>query len=310
MKKIYNSVAEMVGHTPLLKMSKLAKKYKVKATLLGKCEFYNPLFSVKDRVALNMLEKAAKTRPITKDTVFIEATSGNTGIGLAAMCAAKGYKLVIVMPENMTKERIMLMRHLGAEVILTPAEDGMKGAIAKAELLVEKGEDVIMLKQFENEANPDAHRLGTCMEIIEDTGGEVDVLVSAVGTSGTLTGIASTLRTCNPELYVVAVEPAASPVLNGGKAGPHKIPGIGAGFVPPFYDDELVDEVVDIADEEAADMAKSTAETEGLPVGLSAGAAIAAAVKVGQRPEMKGKNIVIVLPDAVERYFSMNVFQD
>lgn len=308
MKKIYNSITEMVGKTPLLKLSRLAKKYKVKATLLGKCEFYNPLFSVKDRVALAMLERAAKTRPITDETVFVEATSGNTGIALAAMCAAKGYKLVIVMPENMSKERITLMRHFGAEVILTPAEDGMKGSIAKAELLVEKGEDVIMLKQFENEANPDAHRLGTSMEIIEDTGGEVDVLVSAVGTSGTLTGIASTLKTCNPDLYVVAVEPASSPVLNGGKAGSHRIPGIGANFVPPFYDEGLVNEVVDVSDDEALFMAKAVAVNEGLPVGLSAGAALSAAVRVGQRADMKGKNIVVILPDSTERYLSMGVF--
>lgn len=308
MKKIYNSITEMVGKTPILKLSRLAKKYKVKANLLGKCEFYNPLFSVKDRVALSMLEKAAKTRPITDDTVFIEATSGNTGIALAAMCAAKGYNLVIVMPENMSEERIRLMRHFGAEVILTPAEDGMKGSIAKAEILASKGEDVIMLKQFENQANPDAHRFGTSVEIIEDTAGEVDVLVSAVGTSGTLSGIAATLRTCNPDLYVVAVEPAASPLLNGGEAGSHKIMGIGANFVPPFYDASLVDEVVDITDEEAIAMAKSVAALEGLPVGISAGAALAGAVKVGQRPEMKGKNMVIILPDSTERYMSMNIF--
>lgn len=308
MKKIYNSITEMVGKTPILKLSRLAKKHKVKATLLGKCEFYNPLFSVKDRVALSMLERAAKTRPITENTVFIEATSGNTGIALAAMCAARGYNLVIVMPENMSEERIRLMRHFGAEVILTPAEDGMKGSIAKAEILASKGEDVIMLKQFENQANPDAHRFGTSVEIIEDTAGEVDVLVSAVGTSGTLSGIAATLKTCNPDLYVVAVEPTASPVLNGGEAGAHKIMGIGANFVPPFYDAGLVDEVVDVTDEEAIAMAKSVAVLEGLPVGISAGAALAGAVKVGQRPEMKGKNMVIILPDSTERYMSMNVF--
>lgn len=305
MKKIYNSVAELVGKTPMIKLGRLAKKHKVKAHILAKCEFFNPAFSVKDRVALRMLEEAAKKNTITKETVFVEATSGNTGIGLTAMCAAKGYKLVIAMPENMTKERIMLMRHFGAEVILTPAEDGMKGAIAKAEILAEKNPNVILLKQFENEANPDAHRFGTSIEIIEDTNGEVDAFVSAVGTSGTLTGVASTLKTYNPDLFVAAVEPAASPVLNGGQAGAHRIPGIGAGFVPKFYDKNLVDEVFDIADEEALAMSREVGATEGLSVGISAGAALAAALKLGKREEMAGKNIVVILPDSVERYLSM-----
>ena len=305
MKKIYNSVTELVGKTPLVKLSRLAKKNKVKAHLLAKCEFFNPLFSVKDRVALNMLEKAAEKYKITDETVFVEATSGNTGIGLAGICAAKGYKLVITMPENMTKERIMLMRHFGAEVILTPAEDGMKGAIAKADLLAEKNPNVILLRQFANEANPAAHRFGTSIEIIEDTGGEVDVFVCAVGTSGTLTGTVSTLKTCNPDLYVVAVEPASSPVLNGGQPGAHKIPGIGAGFVPEFYDKSLVNEVMDITDDEALAMSRQAGMTEGLSVGLSAGAALCAAVKVGQRPEFRGKNIVVIIPDSVDKYLSM-----
>ncbi len=305
MKKIYNSVTELVGKTPLVKLSRLAKKCKVKAHILAKCEFFNPLFSVKDRVALNMLEKAAQKYKITDETVFVEATSGNTGIGLAGLCAAKGYKLVITMPENMTKERILLMKHFGAEVILTPAEDGMKGAIAKADLLAEKNPNVILLRQFANEANPDAHRFGTSIEIIEDTGGEVDVFVSAVGTSGTLSGVASTLKTYNPDLYVVAVEPAASPVLNGGQPGPHKIPGIGAGFVPEFYDKSLVSEVMDITDDEAMSMSNQVGALEGLSVGLSAGAALCAAVKIGQRPEFKGKNIVVIIPDSVDKYLSM-----
>lgn len=305
MKKIYNSITELVGKTPLVKLSRLAKKCKVKAQILAKCEFFNPLFSVKDRVALNMLEKAAQKYKITDETVFVEATSGNTGIGLAGICAAKGYKLVITMPENMTKERIMLMRHFGAEVILTPAEDGMRGAIAKADLLAEKNPNVILLRQFANEANPDAHRFGTSIEIIEDTGGEIDVFVSAVGTSGTLTGVASTLKTYNPDLYVVAVEPSASPVLNGGQPGPHKIPGIGAGFVPEFYDKSLVNEVIDITNEEAMAMSNHVGILEGLSVGLSAGAALCAAVKIGQRPEFKGKNIVVIIPDSVDKYLSM-----
>ena len=299
---------EMVGHTPLLRLHKLEKNYRLKARLLAKCEFYNPLFSVKDRIALSMLDKAEKSGKINANTVFVEATSGNTGIALAALCAAKGYKLVIVMPENMSQERIKLMRHFGAEVILTPAEDGMKGSIAKADILAEKSPDVILLRQFENEANPEAHRLGTSMEIMEDTGGNVDVIVSAVGTSGTLTGIASTLKTCNPDLYVVAVEPASSPVLSGGEAGAHKIPGIGAGFVPPFYDKSLVDEVIDIKDDEAIALLKDAAKEEGLPIGISAGAALAAAVKIGQRPEFAKKVIVVILPDGTERYLSLGWF--
>lgn len=305
MKKIYNSVAELVGKTPMVRLSRLAKKHKVKAHLLAKCEFLNPLGSVKDRVALKMIEKAEENKQVNNDTVFVEATSGNTGIGLAGICAAKGYKLVITMPENMTKERIMLMEHFGAEVILTPAEDGMKGAIAKADMLAQKNPNVILLRQFENEANPDAHRFGTSIEILEDTGGDVDILVSAVGTSGTLTGIASTLKTNNPDLYVVAVEPAASPVLNGGQSGPHKIPGIGANFVPPFYDKSLVSEVVDISNEEALEMSNEVGALEGLSAGISAGAALAAAVKIGQRPEFKGKNIVVIIPDGVDKYLSM-----
>ncbi len=305
MKKIYNSIIELVGKTPMLKLSRLAKHFHVKANILAKCEFLNPLFSVKDRVALQMIEQAEKKYKISAETVFVEATSGNTGIGLAGICAAKGYKLVITMPENMTKERILLMRHLGAEVILTPAEDGMKGALAKADMLAEKNPNVILLSQFSNEANPDAHRFSTSIEIIEDTSGNVDAFVAAVGTSGTLSGVASTLKTYNPDLYVVGVEPASSAVLNGKEAGAHKIPGIGAGFVPQFYDPSLVSEVMDISDDDALRMAKETARLEGVAAGISAGASLSAAIKLGQRAEMKGKNIVVILPDSIERYLSM-----
>ena len=308
MKKIYDSITEMVGKTPLVRLAKLAKMHKCKAEILGKCEFYNPLFSVKDRVACQMLKEAEKAGVVDGNTIFLEATSGNTGIALAAMCAAKGYKLVITMPENMSKERILLMRYFGAEVILTPAEDGMRGALAKADMLAEKNPHVVMLQQFCNEANPNAHKFSTSIEILEDTGGDIDVLVSAVGTAGTLTGVASTLKTNNPDLYVVAVEPKVSPVLNGGEAGSHKIPGIGAGFVPPFYNDNLVNEVVDVSDEDALNTAKEAAKVEGLPIGLSAGAALCAALKIGARPEMKNKNIVVILPDAVERYLSLGYF--
>ncbi len=308
MKKIFDSVTEMVGATPMLRMHRLTAAHDVKAVILAKCEMYNPLFSVKDRVALRMIEAAEKQGLIDDETILMEATSGNTGIGLAAISAAKGYKLVICMPENMSKERIALMQHLGAEVILTPKEDGMKGALAKADMLAEKNPHVLILSQFSNQANPDAHRFGTSMEIMEQTGGEVDVLVCAVGTSGTLTGTASTLRTSNPDLYVVAVEPKSSAVLSGGEAGPHNIPGIGAGFVPPLYEKNLVNEILAVSDKEAIDTAKETARLEGLPVGISGGAALAAAIKVGQRADFKGKQIVVILPDAAERYLSLGFF--
>ena len=305
MAKVYKSMTELVGHTPIVEMQKLGAKYKCKGKIFAKCEFFNPLFSVKDRVALRMIEDLEAAKRIGKDTVLVEATSGNTGIALSAICAARGYKIVIIMPENFSVERQKLMMHFGAELILTPAEDGMKGAIAKSEILAKKNKDVILLKQFENFSNPDAHRFGTSIEILEDMKGEVDVFVAGVGTGGTLNGTVSTLRSANPDLYVVAVEPAASPVLKGGKAGPHKISGIGAGFVPKFYDAKLVDEVVDIKDDDAINMAATVARVEGLDVGISAGAALCAAVEVAKRVEFKNKNIVVILPDAFDRYLSL-----
>ena len=304
MKKIYDSVTEMVGNTPLLRLHRWEEKHHLKAQILAKCEFYNPLFSVKDRAALKMIEKAEAEGKVSKDTIFVEATSGNTGIALAAMCAAKGFKLVITMPENMSRERVVLMRHFGAEVILTPKEDGMRGALAKADLLREKNPHVVMFEQFCNEANVDAHRFGTSMEIMEATQGEVDVLVSAVGTAGTLSGTVSTLKTNNPDLYVAAVEPKSSPVLAGGEPGAHDIPGIGAGFVPPLYDKSLVNEVMDIGNEEAWKTAAEVAVEEGLPAGISAGAALAAATRLAARPEFAGKNIVVILPDSINNYLS------
>lgn len=307
MSKIYNSITEMVGHTPLLRLGNLCTKFHLNAEIVAKCEMYNPLFSVKDRIALAMLEKAEK-EGVSDDTVFVEATSGNTGIALSAMCAAKGYKLTIVMPENMSEERIRLMRHLGAEVILTPADEGMNGAIHKAKLLKERNSNVIILSQFENEANPDAHRLGTAMEILEDTGGEFDAIVSGVGTSGTLTGVSSVLRTYNQDLYVAAVEPASSAVLSGKPKGKHKIQGIGAGFVPPFFDSKLVNEIIEIDSERAIEMAKIVAKTQGLPVGISAGAAVAGAVELAKRGDFRNKRIVVILPDSVERYLSTGNF--
>jgi cysteine synthase A len=307
MEKIYNSVSDLVGHTPLVRLGRLTTKLRLNAEILVKCEMYNPMFSVKDRVALSMIEKAEKNG-ISRDTIFVEATSGNTGIGLAGVCAAKGYKLIIVMPENMSKERIDLIRHFGAEVILTPAEDGMNGAIHKAELLKERNPNVVMLKQFENDANVNAHKMGTAMEILEDTGGDFDVFVAGVGTSGTITGVSSVLKTYNQDLYVVAVEPEGSAVLSGKEKGCHKIQGIGAGFVPNFYDNNLVDEIIRISDEEAIDTAKLVAKTEGLAIGISGGAAVCGAIKIAQREDFTNKRLVVILPDSVERYLSTGVF--
>lgn len=307
MQKIYNSITEMVGNTPLLRLGNLATKYKLNAEILAKCEMYNPIFSVKDRVALAMIEKAEK-EGVSKDTVFVEATSGNTGIGLAGICASRGYKLIIVMPENMSEERIKLIRHFGAEVILTPKEDGMQGAINKATLLKERNPNVVILNQFQNEANPNAHRMGTAMEILEDTGGLFDAIVAGVGTSGTITGIASVLRSYNEDLYVAAVEPFGSAVLSGETKGAHKIQGIGAGFVPPLYDKNLVNEVIKITDTEAIEMAKTVAKTEGLEIGISAGAAVCGAVALAKKKEFINKKIVVILPDNAEKYLSTGCF--
>lgn len=307
MVKIYNSVTELVGHTPLLRLGNLATRLRINAEILAKCEMYNPLFSVKDRVALAMIENEEK-KGISKDTIFVEATSGNTGIGLAGICAARGYKLIIIMPENMSEERIRLMRHLGADVILTPKDEGMSGAITKAKLLKERNPNVVILNQFENEANPNAHRMGTAMEILEDTGGDFDVLVVGVGTSGTLTGLASVLKTYNQDLYVVAVEPEKSAVLSGEEKGVHNIQGIGAGFVPPLYDGKLVNEVIKVCDEDAVEMAKVVAKTEGLSVGISSGAAIVGAYEIAKRKDFTNKRVVVILPDSVDRYLSMGCF--
>ena len=303
MSKIYNSVEDLVGHTPLVKLNKLMKKFQLKANLIVKCEFYNPIFSVKDRVAYNMIQKAPFTK-IKSDTVFIEATSGNTGAALAAFCAYRGYKLVIVMPENMAREKIALIRHFGAEVLLTPAEEGMAGAIKKVDILKSRSDNLIEFKQFENPANVEAHQLTTAAEILEDTDGNIDAFVCGVGTSGTLSGVSSTLKSCNPDLYVMAVEPAESPVLSGGEKGAHRIGGIGAGFVPPLYRPELVNEVFQVASTDALKMTQTVAKVEGLPIGVSAAAAVCAAIDLAKRDDMEGKNIVALLPDSVERYLS------
>lgn len=308
MADIYNSIEDLIGHTPLVRLGKIKDKLSLKANILAKCEFYNPVFSIKDRVALQMINKAPFSK-INKDTVFIEATSGNTGIGLAAFCAVRGYKLVIVMPENMAKEKIALIRQFGAEVLLTPADEGMAGAIKKVEILKSRSDNIIEFKQFENEANVEAHKLTTGVEILEDTGGNVDAIVCGVGTSGTITGVASTLKSCNPDLYVVAVEPKESAVLSGGEKGLHRIGGIGAGFIPPLYNPDLVNEVISVESEKALEMTKFVASLEGLPIGISSAAALIGAIDLAQRDEMIDKNIVVIFPDSIERYLSDPFFE-
>lgn len=308
MAEIYNSIEDLIGHTPLVRLGKLKDKLSLKANILAKCEFYNPVFSIKDRVALQMINKAPFSK-INKDTVFIEATSGNTGIGLAAFCAVRGYKLVIVMPENMAKEKVALIRQFGAEVLLTPAEEGMAGALKKVEILKARSNNIIEFKQFENEANVEAHKLTTGVEILEDTDGNVDAIVCGIGTSGTMTGVASTLKSCNPDLYVVAVEPKESAVLSGGEKGLHRIGGIGAGFIPPLYNPDLVNEVISVESEKALEMTKFLASLEGLPIGISSAAALLGAIDLAQRDEMIDKNIVVIFPDSIERYLSDPFFE-
>lgn len=304
MHKIYNSISEMIGNTPMLKINNLKQKLSLKANIFAKCEFYNPLFSIKDRAGLKIIENALSKNNIDNESIFVEATSGNIGIAIAAICASKNLKALLLMPENTSIEKIKIIKHLGADVILTPKEDGMDGAIAKAEILAKKSNKVILLKQFTNQSCVEAHMFGTATEILHDMNGNIDVIIASVGTSGTLTGIAQALKTSNPDLYVVAVEPASSNVLNGGTKGFHKIHGIGAGFIPPLYKKELVNEICDISDEDAWDMAKVIAQTEGLPIGISSGATFVAAVNIASQEKFKDKNIVVILPDSISNYLS------
>ncbi len=304
MHKIFNSINEIIGNTPMLKTNNLKQKLSLKADIFAKCEFYNPLFSIKDRAGLRIIENALSQNNIDNDSIFVEATSGNIGVAIAGICASKNLKALLIMPENTSLEKIKMIKHLGADVILTPKEDGMDGAIAKAEMLAKKSNKVILLKQFTNQGCIDAHMFGTAPEILNDMSGNIDVIIASVGTSGTLTGIAQALKTSNPDLYVVAVEPLASNVLNNGPKGAHKIHGIGAGFIPPLYKKELVNEVYDVSDEDAWDMAKAIAQTEGLPIGISSGAAFVAAIDIASREEFKDKNIVVILPDAITNYLS------
>jgi cysteine synthase A len=308
--RIYDSITETIGATPLVRLSRLAKKHGVKADIVGKCEFFNPLASVKDRIGLAMIEAAeAAGRIRAGKTVLVEPTSGNTGIALAFVAAAKGYRIILTMPDSMSDERRKMLKLLGAELELTPAAQGMRGAIARAEELLKTFPDSFMPQQFNNPANPEIHRLTTAEEIWKDTGGKVDVVISGVGTGGTLTGVGAVLKARKPSVRMIAVEPEDSAVLSGGPPGPHKIQGIGAGFVPAILDTKLIDEIVRIANETAFRTAREAARVEGLPVGISSGAAIAAALEIGERPEMAGKLIVAVLPSFAERYLSTALFE-
>jgi len=306
--RVYDSVIDTIGATPLVRLRKLEAHAGVKAELLAKLEFFNPLSSVKDRIGLAMIEAGEKAGKIGPNTTIVEPTSGNTGIALAFVCAAKGYRLILTMPESMSLERRKMLLILGAKTELTPASAGMKGAIARAEALLQEIPDSFMPQQFANAANPEIHRRTTAEEIWNDTAGRADVLISGVGTGGTLTGIAEVIKPRKPSFRAIAVEPEDSPVLSGGVPGPHKIQGIGAGFIPPILNTKLIDEVVRISNSTAVETSRLSARLEGLPVGISSGAALAAAIEVGARPEMAGKVIVTIIPSFAERYLSTILF--
>ncbi|MDR3518625.1 MAG: cysteine synthase A [Azospirillaceae bacterium] len=307
--KIYDSILDTIGATPLVRVKRLCAELGVKADILGKCEFFNPLSSVKDRIGRAMIEAAEAEGLLTPESVLVEPTSGNTGIALAFVAAAKGYRLILTMPESMSIERRRMLKLLGAELQLTPASEGMKGAIRRAEELVKTLPHALMLQQFKNPANPEIHRRTTAEEIWNDTNGGVDILISGVGTGGTLTGIGDVLRARKPSVKLIAVEPEDSPVLSGGLPGPHKIQGIGPGFVPDTLNTKLIDEVIRIANQRAFDTARRAARVEGLAVGISSGAALAAAFEIGARPGNEDKQIVVILPSFAERYLSTALFE-
>ena len=308
--RIFNSITETIGDTPLVRLDKFAKEKGIVANLLAKLEFFNPIASVKDRIGVSMieaLEAAGKIKP--GKTTLIEPTSGNTGIALAFAATAKGYKLILTMPETMSIERRKMLALLGAELVLTEGPKGMKGAIAKADELAATIPDAVIPQQFENPANPEIHRQTTAEEIWNDTNGEADILISGIGTGGTITGVGQVIKERKPSFYVVAVEPEASPVLSGGEPGPHKIQGIGAGFAPKILDTSIYDEIVKVSNEDAVANARLVARLEGVPVGISSGAALQAATVVGSRPENKGKNMVVIIPSFAERYLSTVLFE-
>src|SRR4051795_8348180 len=304
--RVFNDITETIGGTPLVRLNRLIPKDH--ATVLVKCEVFNPLSSVKDRIGAAMIDAGERAGKIDKETVIVEPTSGNTGIALAFVCAAKGYRLILTMPESMSIERRRLLKALGAQVVLTPAGDGMRGAIAKGEEILREHKKSFMPQQFSNPANPEIHRRTTAEEIWRDTGGQVDALVAGVGTGGTITGAGERLKEHNPDLYVVAVEPKSSAVLSGGRPGPHKIQGIGAGFVPQVLNLDVVDEIVPVDDEDAIATARLVSRTEGVLAGISCGAALWAAIELGRRPEWAGKRIVVIMPDSGERYVSLPFF--
>jgi cysteine synthase A len=311
--RVYDSIVDTVGATPLVRIHRLAQETGVKpypegADILGKCEFFNPLASVKDRIGLAMIEAAEKAGRLKAGTVLVEPTSGNTGIALAFVCAAKGYRLILTMPDSMSVERRKMLVLLGAELELTPAAQGMRGAIARAEEICRSLPDALILQQFQNPANPEIHRHTTAEEIWKDTDGAVDVVVSGVGTGGTVTGVGSVLKPRKPGLKMIAVEPEDSAVLSGGPPGSHRIQGIGAGFIPEILDTGLIDEVIRIGNDTAFRTAREAAKLEGLAIGISSGAALAAALEVGARPEMAGRTIVAILPSFAERYLSTPLF--
>ncbi|SCB57806.1 cysteine synthase A [Rhizobium aethiopicum] len=308
--RIYSSITETIGNTPLVRFDKLAREKGVAANLIGKLEFFNPIASVKDRIGVAMIESLESQGKITSGkTVLIEPTSGNTGIALAFAAAAKGYRLILTMPETMSVERRKMLALLGAELVLTEGSKGMKGAIAKAEELAASLPDAVIPQQFENPANPEIHRKTTAEEIWNDTDGTVDIVVSGIGTGGTITGVGQVLKSHKPDIQIIAVEPADSPILSGGNPGPHKIQGIGAGFAPKILDTGIYDEVVTVTNDEAFEQARLIARLEGVPVGISSGAALTAAIKVGSRPENAGKNIVVIIPSFAERYLSTALFE-
>ena len=306
--KIAKKLTDLIGHTPLLELSNYEKKHALEATLIAKVESFNPLSSVKDRVGFALIQDAEERGLVNQDTTIIEPTSGNTGVGLAFVAASRGYRLILTMPETMSLERRRLVSALGAELVLTEGAAGMKGAIAKAEELAKEIPNSFIPGQFTNPANPAAHRATTAQEIWEDTDGKVDLFVAGIGTGGTITGTGEGLKAHNPGIRIVGVEPASSPVISQGKAGPHKIQGIGAGFVPDILNTDILDEVLTVTNEDAYATAKELARTEGLLVGISAGAAVFAATQLAKRPENKGKQIVVLLPDTGERYLSTGVF--
>jgi len=309
MAKIASNLTDLIGNTPLLELSNFNRKHNLEATIIGKLEFFNPAGSVKDRIGLAMIEAAEKQGLLNKDSVIIEPTSGNTGIALAFVAAAKGYRLIIALPETFSIERRNLLKALGAELILTPGSEGMKGAIRRATELAETTPNSFMPHQFKNLANPEIHRTTTAEEIWRDTDGDVDIFVAAIGTGGTITGVGEVLKARKPGVQIIAVEPTDSPVLSGGNPGPHKIQGIGAGFVPDVLNTKIYDEIITVTNAQAIDTSRQLSRTEGLLVGISAGANAYAALQVAKRPENKGKKIVTILCDTGERYLSTLLYQ-